>query len=174
MRVLGIDPGGAQTGMVVRDIPGGYIAHALLERGDDPLGAFIDTIRRGAARLLSAHGINSLVAIEDLVDPTPQMRGKPIAVRPLLDVAQILGALRGMFPSAVLVRPGGHGATPDVSAYPPHVARQVLENTYPAELIGDREQRGAGQLRHCRSAWDVAGAAARQISQSTPSRRHPA
>jgi hypothetical protein len=30
---------------------------------------------------------------------------------------------------------------------------------YPGELVGPREQRGAGRLRICRAAWDLAGAA---------------
>lgn len=83
-----------------------------------------------------------LVAIEDIVHPSPHLG--LANMEGLLHTAQVLGALRSTFPAAVLVRPGGHGSAPLAS--------------YPPELVGDREPKGTGKLRHARSAWDVAGA----------------
>lgn len=166
MRILGIDPGGAQVGIAVRDVPGkSCVAHQLVERDRRPIGAFIRATVVAVTQL-HAETEPAVIAVEDLVDPTPQMRQQPISVRGLLDTAQVLGALRHAFPSVVVVRPGKHGSIDGLADMPARVARQVLEQTYPPELLGDREQRGAGQLRHCRSAWDVAGAALRQITSN--------
>jgi hypothetical protein len=143
--IVGIDPGGAQTGVVVMNDDGSYVDHRLIERAElMSWGRYVAWIEDAIAEFSfdsPAQG-EPLVAMEDLSPPSPHMG--LISVKGLLDTARVIGALhyRGG-PSMVLVPPGGHGSLP-AEAYPP-------------ELIGPREGRAlSGKLRHCRSAWDVA------------------
>lgn len=145
-RVVGVDPGGKETGIVARD--GDQLLHALLvTRGPGVSGDGTDA--RYLTEVLSAvdevqracHA--QLVAVEGLVAPTPHMR--LISVKALLQTATVYGALLAARPDALVVPPGGHGKAP-LRCYPPI-------------LVGDSEPRGAGWRRHLRSAWDIAGAA---------------
>lgn len=85
-----------------------------------------------------------LVAIEDTVAPSPHMGLTNVSG--LMTTERLLGALLWAFPDAVLVPPAGNGSGP-LSAYP--------------EALRPTRGKGAGRdlLRHCRSAWDVAGSA---------------
>lgn len=161
-RVVGVDPGGRTTGIVAQ-VDGHPIFTSLVTRRDParpyPPGVDDDGLARhirevaatvetaiaaaamaGDTRL--AH-LEIVVAVEDIVDPNPHLG--VTALRGLLDTAQVLGHLRGVYPQAVLVRPRRHGSGP--------------LSTYPKTLIGPRESKGAGRFRHLRSAWDVARAA---------------
>ena len=131
------------------------LGHRLVERDgddwdryrDDLTGALWDFAEPVEGVAMSA----SLVAVEGLHVPTPHMG--MTSVKGLIDTARVLGWVewvacqvwgdQGPF---VSVPPGGHGTAP--------------RSTYPPELIGAREgPKLTGRLRHCRSAWDVAGAA---------------
>lgn len=85
----------------------------------------------------------ALVAVEDLNEPTPHLGLTNVGG--LIGAAMVLGAVVFAYPAAVIVPPGGHGAAPLA--------------TYPSRLVGPRELKGTGKLRHLRSAWDVSGAA---------------
>lgn len=157
MIVLGVDPGGRHTGLVARR-GRELLGFRLSTRMDDDIRLYIDQVLADATDLWGRHddGVD-LVAIEDLVDPTPQMG--VTSVRGLIDTATVLGAVVAWAqldgpPAAELVRPGGHGS---VAA---GLGRAGLLAAYPAHLVGDREDAGAGRLTHCRSAWDIAGVAA--------------
>lgn len=142
--VVGVDPGGRHTGVVVR-------------RGDELL--YAETVERLAgsdrarwavwcATLVIQAGADSLrpglVAVEDVRQPNPHVRLTNVAA--LLDTAAVVGAMGYAYPRVVLVPPGEHGRGPAAA--------------YPAELIPARGLgRGHDWLRHVRSAWDVAGAA---------------
>jgi hypothetical protein len=66
-------------------------------------------------------------------------------VRGLLDTAIVVGVLLGRHP-LILVPPGKHG--------------KGLLLAYPRPLQPENGRgRGYDRMRHCRSAWDVAGAA---------------
>jgi hypothetical protein len=146
--VVGVDPGGATTGIVVRD--GATPVRAMLvsnSDGDMSAGYLAEVIDA----LDDAITMRMLCAVEGLVEPNPHVR--LANVRGLLDTAQVLGAVRhqaavwtaqGRLSGVVVVPPGGHGSAPLAC--------------YPAVLVGEREKRGTGRLRHGRSAWDIAGA----------------
>lgn len=164
MVVIGIDPGGAHTGMVAR-AAAGLVAHVTtgalsparvdvvaarvtVDRGrgeglDGYLRRVLEALLREVVQHLPSLD-DLLVAIEDVKEPNPHLR--LTNSRGLLDTAAVLGAVACItFAPVVLVAPGGHGSGP-LSAYPPELRPQR----------GDG--RGKDALRHERSAWDVAGA----------------
>lgn len=136
--LVGVDPGGQTTGIVLRDRD--RLLHWCLVTRDGDLHDYLDEIVEAVDDLARPA---SGVAVEDLSDPTPQMG--TISIRGLIDTAAVIGALMLPF-DPLLVPPGGHGAAP----------LQV----YPKGLVGVRELKGTGRLRHGRAAWDVAGYAA--------------
>jgi hypothetical protein len=139
--VLAVDPGGAESGIVVRDRDD-LLWHAVLLRKRRPLVPYLlDVV---AATVDAADSTSpTIVAVEGVNEPNPHMG--MTSVRGLIDTAAVLGALLGQWPHAIVVDPAGHGSGP-LGAYPPR-------------LVGAQEQRGAGLLRHARSAWDLAQAA---------------
>lgn len=143
--VLGIDPGGKTTGMVLRH-GRAVLAALLVTNSDAPVlsDEYLAEVLGGARDLREQGWLAGLplVAVEDVVHPNPHLGLANLDG--LLQTAQVIGALRCAF-SVVLVRPGGHGSAP--------------LSTYPPELVGPHEPKGTGKLRHARSAWDVAGAA---------------
>lgn len=156
--VVACDPGGRDTGIVARS-------------GDDVLDHLVITSTappRVAPGIDYAHDVvDALVAIEahiaglghtvhmgveSLVAPSGYARGaasgdkSPVHPTGLMGTSMVYGAVATAFRGRIyLVRPGGHGS-------------QMLR-FYPAALVGVREKGayGGGQLRHCRSAWDIAG-----------------
>lgn len=154
--VIGIDPGGRWTGLVVRqgsrlvDFDVLESTHAPREL---PTMAYvydvIAWVANRSAEVLAALGVPAQIAAEGMKVPEFR-RGAPTGernrVRPeaVMGLVMVYTGVRVAFPDSVEVAPGGHGEGP-LSAYP-------------AELVG-RERKGTGILRHARSAWDVAGAA---------------
>ena len=155
MIVLGIDPGGASTGLAIVDTRGNGVGwHALVERDrTEPLTAYLEAIADEVAS--ASDTALDLVALEDLTDPSPHLG--LANVRGLIDTATvtgwILGVLRYSSVPVTMVAPGEHGSAPI--------------GAYPEAIRSPRERVGAGRLRHVRSAYDVAIAGARQA-------RHPA
>jgi hypothetical protein len=163
---VGIDPGSRTTGIVARN--GNTLAgYLLIDRAttepdtDRPGLPTMRAIVEAVAQLTDPATCG--IAIEDLLTPNPHVNRKNgnavIAVGPMLDVREIIGYLRCVWPDAVLVRPDRHGSMPLAS--------------YPDALVSPRERAHAikhrtlaapapqsATLRHARSAWDVAGAAA--------------
>lgn len=144
-RILGIDPGSAQTGLCVVE-RGNVLAVEVLER---PKAISIDSWCAFVCRNLDdfVRGVN-LVAIEDINAPNPHMgMTNP---RPHMETSRLIGSIVTYIDNrfvcdVVMVPPGGHGSNPLA--------------TYPTELVGPNEPKGTGRLRHARSAWDVAMAA---------------
>lgn len=159
--VLGVDPGGKSTGLAVRH-GAELLEHATVTRAADEdtvrgIGvgpAYLTAVLRRVAELLEAHGCR-LIAVEGVTKPNPHVtrrNGKSLTdPTGILGAAMVLGAVIGAHPEAVIVPPGGNGS-------------RVLA-LYPLELVGSREAAagrnriGMGQLRHARSAFDVAGQA---------------
>jgi hypothetical protein len=143
LTVLGVDPGGKWTGMVLRAHTGDVIVNVLGIRDDDePIHEYGAAMRETLFELGDGHQIDA-IALEGLTEPNPHMG--MINVGGLLDTAVVYGAI-GAWPWPVpvyIVEPGGHGSAPLAA--------------YPGELIGEREKKGTGVLKHCRSAWDIAG-----------------
>lgn len=160
--VLGVDPGGRWTGILVRrgvDV----LAHVTVTRDTDEdadagtrgvgVGpAYVADVCIAAAELADVHAVD-LVAVESVVAPNPHVnrRNGKATTNPTgaLGAAMVYGAILRDWPAAVIVAPAGNGSLP-LSAYPP-------------ELVSDQERRrglnriGDGKLRHVRSAYDVAG-----------------
>lgn len=150
--VIGVDPGGATTGVVARQ-GRELLAAVSVSSADQPrLAAYLEEVLVAVEGLKATHA-GDVIAVEDTLPPNPHLGiSNPAGI---IAAAQVLGAVLAMFPDAIIVRPGGHGA--------PASSRLELEARYPAELIGARETKGTGALRHVRSAWDVAGAATWQL-----------
>lgn len=143
MRIIGIDPGGVESGIVVRD-GRQLIAHTTV------FGELLDPHYPGlvVARIELAVGPGAVIAVEDTSSPKWFIDGKrkPINVDGLRATERVLGAILGRFSSVVVVPPAGHGKGPMI-AYP--VALQATSG----------QGKGYDAKRHERAAFDVAGAA---------------
>lgn len=159
MIVIGVDPGGRWTGLVVRDLAlAGHDQLVALQVYERPRGAGravpgADYLTAVLEWIASWFVDGAMVAIEEATAPTGFRDGEraPITPGSLIGLGAVYGAVVGRYPNTVVVPPGGLGQGP-LRAYPP-------------ALVGSRETTGSGgRLRHARSAWDVAGAA-RSISR---------
>ena len=150
--IVGVDPGGRQTGLVVRH-GRDLLAADLVTRdgpevfpGADYLREVTDAI--GGLVVYAAQELPDAdrprIAVEGVVHPNGHVR--MINAAGLLGTATVLGAILGNWPSAIVVPPAGNGAGP--------------RSAYPGSLWPPQEKRGAGRCRHLRSAWDIAEAGA--------------
>lgn len=150
--IVGVDPGGATTGIVARQGDRVLAACSILSADHPAVGAYLEEVVTavvGYRDRFAAAG----VAVEDAIPPNPHLGiSNPAGI---IEAAKVLGAVLAIVPDAVIVRPGRHGA-------PANNRRELLAR-YPAELVGARETKGTGALRHVRSAWDIAGAAGFEI-----------
>jgi hypothetical protein len=153
VKILGIDPGGTASGLVVRDRRT-LIAHTTI------FGDLLDPHYPGmvVARIeLACEGC--VIAMEDTSSPQWYSDGKakPINLDGLRATERVAGAVLGRFSGVILVPPGGNGQGP-------------LE-AYPEELRPTRGHgKGHDRLRHERSAWSVAGAAVMLVKVRAVSR----
>lgn len=167
--VMGIDPGGAHTGIVLRKSRT-LIGHLLIERAKSKTGAR-EPVEQYALRVADQALALALEApklavvtfkIERVVPPVWYRNGQRNPVNPanLIDVAIVAGAVAARVATEATakqvrwVRPGGHGKTPDVPAG--ERLDRFMAAKYPAELLPARRGgKYTDGLRHCRSAWDV-------------------
>lgn len=150
MDFVGIDPGGRDTGIVVRR--GNDVVTAWVLRRDTNgvlpdaayLNEVLDVVADSITASTEATGETPMVCVEGVREPSWYMGGKPSPANMggLMATCMVLGAVLSTFPDAEVVPPARHGA-----AHP---------NAYPAPL---RPTRGSGKghdrRRHTRSAWDV-------------------
>lgn len=145
--IIGIDPGGRETGIVLRRGDTPIRACVVVRDGDDrlPGAAYLAEVLDAVADFAGDAHSSPVVAVEGLNEPTPQMGTTSVAG--LMGAALVLGAVLAHHPDAVVVAPARHGSAP-LGAYP--------------EALRPTRGRGKGhdRFRHARSAWDVAGAAA--------------
>ncbi|MGH9002126.1 MAG: hypothetical protein ACRDYV_03255 [Acidimicrobiia bacterium] len=148
--VVGVDPGGRQTGVVARHGDELLAADLVTRDGPDvfPDAAYLEEVTDAIGGLLvyasDRAGEAAIVAVEGVVHPSGHVR--MINAAGLLGTATVLGAVLAHYPNALVVPPAKHGGGP----------RQA----YPARLWPPNEKRGMGRHRHVRSAWDIAGAGA--------------
>jgi len=153
MIVAGVDPGGARTGMVIRD-GDKLVAHRLVVRSDrQPLDDYLDKVLQAFHQIAAVQPVD-VVAVEETNAPTGPMG--ITALGGLLDTAWVGGAVlaqcRGRPWRPVLVPPGAYGSGPP--------------QAYPSELWGPREGvAGTGRMQHVRASWDCAGAAKALLRQ---------
>lgn len=163
--VVGIDPGGRDTGIVAISPDGTVRTAAVTNPGELlplPAGYLADVLAAVAELVAGRHAI---IRVEDVKRPNWHVakdakRGAATNPTGLLATAQVLGAIRAVYRNAELVPPGGNGSKP--------------LGAYPLALVGDRERTtpgwelkiGQGKKRHLRSAWDIAN-----YSRTTPKTR---
>lgn len=161
--VLGIDPGGQFTGVVMRD-GRNLLDHAVLRRQKNSIEDYLERVLGEIGSIHARHSLQGkpvTVAVEGLNPPIPHLG--LTNVQGLIDTARILGAIQATWPHAVLVEPGGHGSTPDLPKG--RILDAWMAQHFPAALLGAREIGGSytGILKHARSSWDVSLAAERQM-----------
>lgn len=144
---VGIDPGGSETGIIARH-GDRCLYRSVVTRDDLQMGDYIaeviSVVVDALAEVDPVDVLEDPVSVEGLTTPNPHIG--MTSVRGLLDTAQVLGAVLAHWPTAVVVPPAGNGSAPLAA--------------YPADLRPIRGQgKGRDRLRHCRSAWDIAGAA---------------
>lgn len=154
--IFGIDPGGAATGLVLRDRDK-VLDHAVVERARRHELPYLEDVAEAVTRFAKRA---DHIAVEGLTPPSPYINGKKQLIRPehVMNVSVTYGWVLAVLAvhldrTFVIVQPNGHGSR--------HEALGLdVRRLYPAELIGHREgPAGTGILRHARSAWDIAGAA---------------
>jgi hypothetical protein len=157
---VGVDPGARWTGIVTRGPADALVHQAVVDRLEVDPGStrvtftYLEAVARAVLDARSAGGEGTPVAVEDVVSPIGYEFVRP---SDLVGLGVVVGCLIGYFPDAVLVRPGKHGARP-LSTYP-------VELTTPGERAHATRRRTwsrpaprNSEIRHARSAWDVAGA----------------
>jgi hypothetical protein len=178
---VGVDPG-METGIVARD-GRTLIGWRVIDAKDVEPGAARPgrpTMELIEATVRALGGVDTRVAVEDTVPPNSHHDGR-LSIRqvePLLRTAGVVGWLLRAFPDAVLVRPAGNGHDPlaaYLAACPDLVSQREHANAIrKGTLMAKAPQHS--QLRHARSAWDIAGVAARQdridraITRTSPAR----
>jgi hypothetical protein len=139
--ILGVHASARGTG-IVRRVGNDLAGWRHLDRDDTP-AAYLAGVLSALEALGQPGNRIALVAL-----PRPAvLAGNGVGYGALCR-ALLLGALLAQparWAPPLLVRPADYGAW--------------LLAGYPAELVGARERRGAGRLRGCRAAWDLAGAA---------------
>jgi hypothetical protein len=172
---LGVDPGAKSSGLLSLIDGDVFDVHVLerdvLDNDTAPSGVVeheVDYARRVADRARAMHGrlqrelkrrtgnsdASVHTAIEGVVAIVPHVRNRPINPIHLIHTAITLGAVAREFPTATIVRPGGHGSNP-LGMYPPDLV-----------TAGERRRTGwqlrvgqSSSRRHARSAFDVITAA---------------
>lgn len=156
---LGVDPGGRETGIVLRRRDD-LLGHDVVVRRDSldvPDGAYVGHVAHAALSLLSRAGLSArdpgLVVVSEDVRYWPQSGGhfcpacrrkhNPASQRNMtgvLGAAVVHGSILARWSDAVVVPPGSrHGSLHD-TAYPPEIRAKG---------------KGKDRLRHCRAAWDA-------------------
>ncbi len=150
--VVGVDPGGRNTAVVVRRGDVLLASQTIVRVGpeDLPLASYLQEVVRVVLGYWQSH-LADVVAIEAVQAPSP-FQGRDSGpgfsnLDGILGTAMVVGAVEGFFPHAIAVPPGRMGQAP-LSTYP-----RALQPT-------TGKGKGKDKLRHARSAWDVAGAAA--------------
>lgn len=159
--IVGIDPGANETGIVVR-AERELVTAWTVDRGDQEDAGYLievlETIELAFDAALQRLGLPRLgpvtlgipLAVEGLVghESAPSMRRKTSV--PLIRTAMLIGAVLVVYRQALVIPPGGNGSGP--------------LQAYPEAITPDRPNaRGFDKLRHCRSAWDVAGAGLKEL-----------
>jgi hypothetical protein len=162
MIAAGVDPGGRDTGIIIRQDTR-LLAHSTVRRGDhEPLQAYLDRVINRLIDILDGipdgtEGVDEpvLLAVEDVVPPTAHLGLTSVAG--LIGTAATLGAVLAATADAAKT---GEGV---VIVVPPARHGQGPMAAYPAELRPSRGSgRGKDRLRHERSAWDCSMAGEQQ------------
>lgn len=157
LTLVAVDPGSRNTGVITRRGDELLRYTTLVRKGDSDLPD-AEYLREVVSTVLDmwSRVLAQVVAVEAVQKPSP-FHGKTgnvsfTNVTGLLGTAMVVGAVLAAFPHTVEVPPGGNGSG--------HLG------AYPIELRPTRGKgAGSDNLRHMRSAWDVAGTAALLLRQ---------
>jgi hypothetical protein len=162
--VLGVDPGYRYVGVVLRDGDAVLYSTTLVRAAefDDPADWANEVVAELKVLMFTSCPPGTRVGVEKVVAPKGFTKGKkaPIDPKPILFTGVVYGAVVNQWPDAARVEPGGNGS-------------QHLSH-YPAELAGPRPKdlpgsgNGAGTRDHEKSAYDVAGKAAKTLYPPLP------
>lgn len=162
--VLGVDPGARYVGIVLRDGDVVLLATTLVRDKSlsDPITWARLVLQEVQAILFTACPAGTRIGIEGVNAPSGFSGGKqhPLDPGPILFTGVVAGAVAGAFLDAHIVPPGNNG-TQNMTHYP-----AALQGRRPTDLPGS--DHGAGTREHTRSAYDVAGKAARHLYPAPP------
>lgn len=154
MIVLAFDPGGRNTGVVLRDrdtLAGWTLVRRTGDGKQIRDGHYLRGIIHEALALLRAYDLDPadrdayIVGVEEVAWwPQNTRKGPPRDERGLYATAAVYGALLARWPDAVIVD-SGRGVA------------QLHPSVYPTEIRAPGK--GADRLVHCRAAWDHSYAA---------------
>lgn len=155
---IGVDPGARTTAVVAVDTATHEpLALVLVRNTGDllPLPAdYLRAVTTDVARMAADHDAE-LVRVEGVNRPNWHIGGKAkgAATDPtgLLGAAQVLGAVVATAHIPVEIIPPGRNGSAPMGAYP-----AALVSTGERRTPGWETRTGTGQLRHARSAYDVA------------------
>lgn len=170
--IIAIDPGGRNTGIVVRTAHDELLAWRLTRRQDNgrmPDGRYLSQVRKACTDCLTAAGIDYrnrdgyLVGVEAVAywpEDLAKLRAsgkRPRAQWGLYGTAMVLGGILTRWPGAVVVRSGRGAAKLEGWAYPEQIRPPVGGS-------------GDDQLKDVRAAWDHAIETERVWKQQTRGR----
>lgn len=151
MIVVGVDPGGRYTGLVVREHERLLHAEVITRHADHDIAdhdTILHWIELVTDRIGAALQPGFVLAVEGVRKPNPHVRrgdGNSLTNPDgIIATAAVLGGILILWPAAVIAAPGGNGLG-HLSGYP--------EGIRSGTRLG-------GPTAHARSAWDVAGQAA--------------
>lgn len=150
VQVIGIDPGGRNVGVSVRDGSQLLLSSTYYRPEDmEPVTWAVKVQQRIHEDIVLLYP-NALIGIENVTVPNSHNQGKLKMLNPkfAIHLALVVGAFAASYPKAVMVRPGKNGSQP-AETYP-----EALNGRRPKDLPGFNE---AKSRNHERSAWDVAG-----------------
>lgn len=156
---MGVDPGGRETGVVVRVRRAVVFVRVVVRRDPGWLatGVYLNDVLDTVAEARAVAGPGARVGVEGLSKPQAYMRGqlRPVSHTALVSTAMVYAVVIAVFGDQYVVPPGGNGSAP-LQSYPRDLIGGPHNERYPRS-----EPKGEGLLRHARSAFDVAGTAAR-------------
>lgn len=159
MIVIGIDPGARDTGIAVVAFDGNtpaLVSHCTVSRDIYAEGVYLPVAQDYLERIYAAIAAESadIIGVEGVVPPNLHMGRAAFKTSPILATAIVSGYCQsfGKHGRIIVVPPDGNGAGP-LGAYPTTLV-SPRERTH----IRWRTNTGDnnGQLRHERSAYDVA------------------
>jgi hypothetical protein len=164
---VGVDPGARWIGICARrgvDVLGWHVidTHDLEPDATRPGRPTLEDIVNTIGEIVAGQPFR--VAVEDVDPPNAHHNGQVsiIQVEPLLRTAEVIGYVERAYPDAVRVPPRGNGSR-TLASYPRCLVgnREYANAVRKGALLADAPQNSS--LRHARSAYDVAGAAATAV-----------
>ena len=159
--VVGVDPGAAHTGFVIRRADDLLTSHICDRVAHETVEEYAKVVARLVVSDMFLFRGDGLVAVgvERVTAPNVWHEGKKRLLDPshAIGTAIVAGTVAGIVAGTAI---GVFGAPATVIWVPPGHNGQGPLDAYPPELRPTRGKGAGGdRLRHARSAWDIAGQA---------------